>query len=150
MLKPKIISEILNQALSSSINTAILFSQEGSLLSYATNKFNNLDSPVMVSLKDPSEPSKMIAAISSNVWSVYKNNCSLWFINQQNQNQVSDDSLNMIFLDCEEGKVIISQAGKLLIALVGNNDAEIGLLKIKITTLVNYFNNSLQYIGADN
>jgi len=37
----------------------------------------------------------MIAAISSNVWSVYKNNCSLWF--EQNQ----DDSLNMIFLDCE-------------------------------------------------
>jgi len=55
----------------------------------------------MVSLKDPSEPSKMIAAISSNVWSVYKNNCSLWFINQQNQNQAPDDSLNMTFLDCE-------------------------------------------------
>ncbi|ORX78442.1 Roadblock/LC7 domain-containing protein [Anaeromyces robustus] len=150
MLKPKIISEILNQVLSTSINTALLFSQEGSLLSYATNKYNNIGSPVLVSLKDPSEPSKMIAAISSNVWSVYKNNCSLWF-NQQNQNQQNqDDTLNMIFLDCEEGKVIISQAGKLLVALVGNNNTEIGLLKIKMNTLVNYFNNSLQYMGADN
>ncbi|KAL6594178.1 Roadblock/LC7 domain-containing protein [Neocallimastix californiae] len=150
MLKPKIISEILKQALSSSINTAILFSQEGSLLSYATNKYNNVGSPVFNSLNDPSEPSKVIAAISSNVWSVYKNSCSFWFVNQQNQAQAQDDSLNMIFLDCEEGKVIISQAGKLLIALVGNNDTEIGLLKIKMTTLVNYFNNSLQYFGSDN
>ncbi|ORX55873.1 Roadblock/LC7 domain-containing protein [Piromyces finnis] len=141
MLKPKIISEILNQVLSSSINTALLFSQEGSLLSYATNKCNNIGSPILVSLRDPSEPSKMIAAISSNVWSVYKNNCSFWF--EQNQ----DDYLNMIFLDCEEGKVIISQAGKLLIALVGNNETEIGLLKMKMNTLVKYFNNSLQYVG---
>jgi len=43
----------------------------------------------------------MIAAISSNVWSVYRNNCSLWFVNPQNQAQAKDDSLNMIFLDCE-------------------------------------------------
>ena len=41
----------------------------------------------------------------------------------------------------KEGKVIISQAGKLLIALVGNNDAEIGLLKIKVNikTYDNYW-----------
>jgi len=83
------------------ISNCSLFSQEGSLLSYATNKYNNVGSPVFNSLNDPSEPSKVIAAISSNVWSVYKNSCSFWFVNQQNQAQAQDDSLNMIFLDCE-------------------------------------------------
>lgn len=124
MLKPKVLNEILGQAISGGVISSLLINQEGSLLSYAGS--GNKDA-------------KVTAAIASSIWAAYEKNGKMAFHN---------DELKMIFMDCEEGKVVITRVANLILCLYAQQSVGLGMLKAKAEALAGYLEQPLKQVAT--
>jgi len=116
MLKPKVLSQILEQANTHGVQCTMILKPDGSLLAFSGN-------PI----------AKTIAAIIANIWSEYT---------ERSQGSV----LEYQIIDCEEGRVVVTRVSKLLVCVCGDLKSEFGMLKSKATVLRNYLEAPLSQI----
>ncbi|KAG2222583.1 hypothetical protein INT45_008702 [Circinella minor] len=125
MLKPKVISQVLQQSADNGLKASLLMTNEGSLLAFAAD--NNGRSP------------KTYAAIAANIWSSYKQHCtSDTFLRGD-----PADGLRFLILDCEEGIVFVTAISSMLLCLVGNSTVELGILKAKAEAIARHLEEPL-------
>lgn len=124
MLKPKVLTEILGQAISGGVISSLLINQEGSLLSYAGSG---------------DKDAKVTAAIASSIWAAYEKNGKMAF---------HSDELKMIFMDCEEGKVVITRVANLILCLYAQHSVGLGMLKAKAEALAEYLEQPLKQVAT--
>ncbi|KAI9145719.1 hypothetical protein BKA69DRAFT_1121517 [Paraphysoderma sedebokerense] len=69
---------------------------------------------------------RIFAAISSNIWNIY----------EKNGKGISQNGVNQLMINCENGKLLSMRLSKkLVLCIVGNDDVEFGLLKSKAVSL---------------
>ncbi|KAI9268088.1 hypothetical protein BDA99DRAFT_535603 [Phascolomyces articulosus] len=124
MLKPKVISQVLQQSADNGLKASLLMTNEGSLLAYAAD---NGRSP------------KTYAAIAANVWSSYKQHCA-------SDSFLRGDptaGLRFLILDCEEGIVFVTAISSMLLCLVGDSTVELGILRAKAEAIARHLEEPL-------
>ncbi|KAI9295210.1 mitogen-activated protein-binding protein-interacting protein [Neoconidiobolus thromboides FSU 785] len=113
MIKPKVISTILSQALGKGETASLLIRPDGSLLASSGSDEQKVS---------------IYAAIASNICTFYKD---------LGQNQLNDE-LNKVMLECEEGKIVIYKVASLLLCLVGDQTTQFGMLWVKVKALATH------------
>ncbi|CAM0142252.1 unnamed protein product [Umbelopsis sp. WA50703] len=131
MLKPKVISQVLRQASTNGINTALLMNAGGSLLAFAA----------------PSDrEARIYAAIAANLWSTYLKSSSSGAVFR---NEGKEDELRLLILPCEEGVVAITAPSTtMLVCLVGDKSVDLGLLKAKIEAVSRHLSEPLEKVAS--
>ncbi|EAL61893.2 hypothetical protein ACTFIW_008923 [Dictyostelium discoideum] len=119
MLRSKILPQILNQAINNTDTKGVLLMKDdGSLIacSDATTSSHNT--------------SKIVAAITSNIWTAYNRNSDLQYQ----------------LIDCEEGRFVITRVASLLLCVYSDINTEFGLLKLKTQKLREYLEEPLSKV----
>lgn len=81
----------------------------------------------------------MTAAIASSIWAAYEKNGKMAF---------HSDELKMIFMDCEEGKVVITRVANLILCLYAQQSVGLGMLKAKVEALAEYLEQPLKQVAT--
>ncbi|KAG8186705.1 hypothetical protein JTE90_015643 [Oedothorax gibbosus] len=124
MLKPKALTQVLNQANTGGVCSTLLLNREGTLLAYAG--YAGTDA-------------KLIAAITSNIWMAYeKSGCSAF----------NSETLKFIIIDCEDGYVAVTGVANLLLCLQANSTVDLGILKAKAEAMAKYLEVPLNQISS--
>lgn len=82
---------------------------------------------------------RITSAIASNVWAAYE---------KHGHNAFREDRLQFLIINCEGGKVIVSQVANLLLCLYGNKDVGLGIMKTKIMKLKESLETPLREISS--
>lgn len=80
----------------------------------------------------------MTAAIASSIWTAYEKYGSMAF---------NEDRLKALTVECEDGHLIIQQVASVLLCMHANKDVQLGCLKAKVTTLVDYLDGPLNQVS---
>ncbi|XP_053200484.1 ragulator complex protein LAMTOR2-like [Panonychus citri] len=122
MLKPKTLSSILGQANTGGVQCTLLLNREGSLLAYSG--YGDTDA-------------RMTAAIASSIWISYEKYGKL---------AASEDDLNCLLLQCEDGNVIVKRVANVLLCMHAKSFVPLGTLKAKVTALSDHLDEPIRMI----
>ena len=111
MLKPRALTQVLAQANSDNVLSTLLLKKDGALLAYAG--FDSRDA-------------RVTAAIACNVRASFEKNT-----------QPTDDHLNLVCMECEEGNVVIARVANFLLCTYSKESVGLGMLRAKAQALVN-------------
>ena len=123
MLRPRALSALLGQvtaikaqsfkfkslfqANTDGVESTFLFKQDGTLLAHASAPQTS---------KDP----RVMSAIASNIWAIY---------DKSGRASLNEDSLDMLMLDCEEGRLALVPVNTVLLAVLGDRNVGPGMLR---------------------
>ncbi|KAI7880311.1 Roadblock/LC7 domain-containing protein, partial [Lichtheimia hyalospora FSU 10163] len=121
MLKPKVISQVLQQTTHHGVKASLLMNNEGSLLAFAA---------------DQARTTKTYAAIAASIWATYK------------QEYVGGDvgtkgGLQFLIMDCEDGIVYVTSISSMLLCMVSDHTVELGILRAKAEAISNHLQGPL-------
>ncbi|XP_067945926.1 ragulator complex protein LAMTOR2-like [Watersipora subatra] len=123
MLKPKVLTQVLNQANSGGVKSTLLLTTEGSLLACAGYDDQEMH----------------VAALAGNIWTSYTKNA---------EELLDNDPLGMVMIQCMDGKVAITKVADLLLCIYANKDVQLGLLRAKVTALREYLKDPLTQVAT--
>ncbi|KAI8333648.1 ragulator complex protein LAMTOR2-like protein [Chlamydoabsidia padenii] len=129
MLKPKVISQVLRQSTHKGVKASLLMTQDGSLLSFATDNDKNV---------------KIYAAIAANIWSTYQKQT----VTETFLDGGESAPPKFLLLDCEEGSAFITSVGTMLLCLVAEKSVPLGILKAKAEALQAHLEEPLLRVAA--
>ena len=95
------------QANTDGVESTFLFKQDGTLLAHA-------------SAPQTSREPRVMSAIASNIWAIY---------DKSGRASLNEDSLEMLMLDCEEGRLVLVPVNMVLLAVLGSRDVGPGMLR---------------------
>ncbi|KAJ5066971.1 ragulator complex protein lamtor2 [Anaeramoeba ignava] len=121
MLKPKLLTKTLQQTNTDGINGTMLFNSDGSLIASSGDRDKN----------------RTIAAITANIWQTYQ---------KKSNDPLINSDLNVVMINCKEGKVIIKEVCKMFLCVHSGNDVPTGILKEKLISLAKFLEPSLSKI----
>jgi len=126
MLKPRVLTEVLQQVTTDGVESAFLFRQDGTLIAhYCLNS-------------SPTDP-RVGSAIASNIWSLYHKN---------GRGSLDEDRLQMMIMKCQGGRIVMKLVNKLVLCLCSNSSVELGMLVKKCDALVEYLEEPLSKVGT--
>ncbi|KAL7752315.1 hypothetical protein RI367_002361 [Sorochytrium milnesiophthora] len=122
MIKPKALAEVLSQACTGGVHTALIANNEGSLLSFSGSSERD---------------AHVHAAIAANVLNIYDKN---------NKSQVG--GVKSMTVELEKGKILtLKLSPTLTLSLIANDEVELGLLRAKGLALQKYLEEPMKSIS---
>eukprot|EP00823_Brevimastigomonas_motovehiculus_P007353 TRINITY_DN6389_c0_g1_i1.p1 TRINITY_DN6389_c0_g1~~TRINITY_DN6389_c0_g1_i1.p1 ORF type:complete len:161 (+),score=31.24 TRINITY_DN6389_c0_g1_i1:139-621(+) len=118
------LNNVLEQATTKNIKSAILMLMDGSLLSVAGD----------VHIE------KIIGALVANIWK--ENSASA-------QKAFGAGEPSLMLISCEDGKLAVTRISRFLLCLYADKSVEIGILKSKLATLSSYLDKPLRQVWKE-
>ncbi|CAG8439024.1 5775_t:CDS:2 [Ambispora leptoticha] len=142
MLKPKVISQVLQQATTGGVKATLLLNSEGSPLVFVSEAGDR--------------DARVYAAIASNVWSTFEKNTKPLTkedptigsgVGSGNGGGINN-ALKFLLVECEEGNLAITTVTNMLLCLVARTDVALGILKAKTDALARHLEEPFQRVST--